>query len=150
MNITKIIWWLAVVFWMAFIINLSSQVAEDSNELSKGVTGTIIEVVEKVIPQIEIDEKDLNHKIRKNAHFLVYMVLGILLNIALNVSGFTGRKSIVPALGICCVFAIIDEVYQLYVPGRGGQVKDVIIDTAGSVVGTFIYYYFKRCLIRNR
>lgn len=33
-----------------------------------------------------------------------------------------------------CSYAISDEVHQLFVPGRGRQVKDVIIDSAGAGV----------------
>ena len=31
-----------------------------------------------------------------------------------------------------------DEFHQLFVPGRGAQVKDVLIDTAGAIVGIFV------------
>ena len=33
------------------------------------------------------------------------------------------------------LYAISDEVHQLFVPGRGGQVKDIVIDSAGAIVG---------------
>lgn len=36
---------------------------------------------------------------------------------------------------ICILYAISDEVYQLFVPGRGGQVSDVILDIVGAIVG---------------
>lgn len=39
------------------------------------------------------------------------------------------------ALLICIPDAISDEVHQLFIPGRAGQVRDVIIDSAGAVVG---------------
>jgi len=32
-----------------------------------------------------------------------------------------------------------DEVHQLFVPGRAGQVKDVILDSAGAGVGIGVY-----------
>lgn len=31
------------------------------------------------------------------------------------------------------------EFHQLFVPGRGGQVTDVLIDSAGAVIGIGIY-----------
>jgi VanZ family protein len=43
------------------------------------------------------------------------------------------------SLAICIIYAVSDELHQLFVPGRGCQLKDVIIDTAGAVSGTAIY-----------
>jgi len=39
---------------------------------------------------------------------------------------------------ICVIYAISDEIHQLFVPGRTGQLKDVIIDSSGSFVGIAI------------
>ena len=58
---------------------------------------------------------------------------------ALRRSGVYGYRSIVLALLICVLYVISDEVYQLFVPGRGGQVKDIIIDSAGATVGIGVY-----------
>jgi len=46
MPIRKILSWTAVIIWMALIFNLSSQVAQQSNQLSKGVTKVIVKTVE--------------------------------------------------------------------------------------------------------
>ena len=32
-------------------------------------------------------------------------------------------------------YAATDEFHQLFVPGRSGQLKDVLIDTAGGALG---------------
>ena len=32
----------------------------------------------------------------------------------------------------------IDEFHQLFVPGRSGQVSDVILDSAGAAIGVLI------------
>lgn len=37
------------------------------------------------------------------------------------------------------LYAISDEIHQIYIPGRGGLVNDVIIDSDGAVVGIEIY-----------
>jgi VanZ family protein len=39
----------------------------------------------------------------------------------------------------CVLYAVSDEVHQLFVPGRGAQVTDVLIDNAGAFVGIGIY-----------
>jgi len=63
---------------------------------------------------------------------------------ALRRSGVNEYRSVVLALGICVLFAISDEVHQLFVPGRGGQVSDVLIDSAGASVGLGIYLLVSR------
>jgi len=36
------------------------------------------------------------------------------------------------------VYAATDEFHQLFVPGRSGQVKDVLLDSCGAAVGVLI------------
>ncbi|GAA0317264.1 VanZ family protein [Bacillus carboniphilus] len=127
--------WIIVVAWMVLIFNLSAQPAHQSNKLSKGVTGTVVETIHKVNPSTEITVDSLNHMVRKNAHFIVYLVLGILVVMALSVSGVLGWKTIIYGLGLCVLYAISDELHQIFVPGRGAQVKDVMIDSSGALVG---------------
>ena len=37
------------------------------------------------------------------------------------------------------VYAFTDEVHQLFISGRTGELKDIIIDTAGATIGLLIY-----------
>lgn len=46
-------------------------------------------------------------------------------------------------------YAMSDEIHKLYVPGRVGQVKDLFIDSDGSVVGNGVYGFLKRIIIQN-
>ncbi len=139
MTFKKLLSWTAVILWMILIFNLSSQVAEQSNELSTGITEVIIIIIEKVNPNADFDIHAFNHIIRKNAHFIAYFVLGILVINALRRSGVYGYKSIAIALLICVFYAVSDEVHQYFVPGRGPGVKDVCIDSSGAVVGIMVY-----------
>lgn len=76
--------------------------------------------------------------VRKNAHFFVYLVLGVFVINALRRSGVRGYRCVVYALLICILYAASDELHQVFVPGRGAQVKDVIIDSAGACVGILV------------
>ena len=60
-----IISWALVISWMAVIFMLSSQVAEQSNELSTGITQTVIEIIQKATPLWDIGSDQLNHILRK-------------------------------------------------------------------------------------
>jgi VanZ family protein len=68
-----------------------------------------------------------------------YLVLGVFIINILRISGVCGYKRIVFAFIICSIFAISDELHQLLVSGRAGQVEDVIIDTVGASVGISVY-----------
>ncbi|MFP5109854.1 VanZ family protein [Neobacillus sp. C211] len=52
-------------------------------------------------------------------------------------------------IGICVLFAVSDEFHQLFVAGRGAQVKDVFIDSAGAIVGIVIYGIVNRFLSKK-
>ena len=130
-----IISWALVISWMAVIFMLSSQVAEQSNELSTGITQTIIEIIQKATPLWEIGSEKLNHILRKGAHFTAYMILGALAMNALCKSFGIGKRHIFWGFMICVIYAVSDEVHQAFVPGRGPALKDVLIDSAGAFTG---------------
>lgn len=136
--------WAIVLLWMLLIFYSSAQVADQSNKLSKGITEVIVETVEKVAPEATFDLDTFNHFVRKNAHFFAYLLLGIFVLHALWRSGVGGVRALVIAFGICVLYAISDEVHQLFVPGRGGQAKDVLIDSSGAIVGIGIYRILKK------
>lgn len=135
----KFLSYIVVVLWMALIFYFSHQPANESSELSTGITEVIVSAVEKVAPQSDFIVGNLNHLVRKNAHFFIYFVLGMLLIHSLRLNGGSGYKRMGLALSICILYAISDEVHQLFVPGRGAQVSDVFIDSAGGFVGIAVY-----------
>jgi hypothetical protein len=73
--------------------------------------------------------------VRKAAHFTIYALLGF--NVFLTAYFIIKRLryQILAALSVSAICAVIDEVHQLSVPGRGGAVGDVIIDVTGAVCG---------------
>ncbi|HOJ11795.1 MAG TPA: VanZ family protein [Clostridiales bacterium] len=135
----KLLSWMAVILWMSLIFYLSHQPAAKSSELSTSITEVIIDTIETVAPQVKIEKGDLHYIVRKNAHFFYYLVLGILVVNALRRSGIYGYKSILLALLICILYAVSDEAHQIFIPGRSGEIRDVIIDSTGSNVGIFGY-----------
>lgn len=129
---------------MIVIFNFSAQVAEESQELSSGITEVIIETVEKIAPDTRINHGVLSHYVRKNAHFSVYLLLGMLVVNALMVSFYERqilkKQKISIAILACIIYAISDELHQTFVPGRGGQVSDVILDSIGAGIGIYLYF----------
>ena len=59
MKSKKIVSWVAALLWMAVIFSLSAQPAVSSNQLSKGVTEIIVEIVEK-ITSVDLEVNDID------------------------------------------------------------------------------------------
>ncbi len=76
-----------------------------------------------------------DHLVRKLAHFCEYGALGILAGALLLVKKESGIFRWSYALLCALAVAVIDESIQLLADGRGAQVQDVLLDTAGSLTG---------------
>ena len=59
------------------------------------------------------------------------------------------RNRYVAALFLVALYASSDEIHQLFVPNRAGQVRDVCIDTSGGLVVLVIIFLIKK-LIEHR
>lgn len=131
----KLIAWLIVVLWMVLIFYFSQQPAYESGGLSKTITKQMIDIAEKVTPLENVNEGQVDHIVRKNAHFIIYFFLGIFALLALKLTSLKRSTSAVIALAVCMIYAVTDEYHQLFVDGRGAQLKDVFIDWAGAATG---------------
>lgn len=130
------------------IFSFSAVPAKASTKQSKGLTYNVI----KLLNGNKLNEKELekltkkvNPIVRKVAHFSIYMILAIFtyifieeLNIKSKSEKERLRKNILYTCIFCIIYAIFDEIHQIYVPGRTGKAIDVIIDTLGSCMGIVI------------
>ena len=133
----KIIKILLVIFWMGVIFTFSNQKATDSSKLSYGfIKNTIAKTF-----NINDDEKlkKFVKPIRKTAHFTIYLILGLLV---LNCFDVANKKTIIYTVIICLLYSISDEIHQMFIDGRSGEVVDVFIDTLGSFSGSLIYKFW--------
>lgn len=111
---------MAVIFW------LSSRTADESSEQSGAVLNWLTELFG--------DGMFTTFIVRKSAHCLEYTGLCFLMNFSLYFS--RGRKSPVLAVLLTSLYAVTDEVHQIFVEGRSCQLSDWAIDTMGAVIGT--------------
>ena len=147
----KTIFAVLLVLWMGFIFSMSCENAEESSNTS----GQTIRVVLSAVPEFEKQPEEvkvniiekLQFIVRKSAHFIGYMILGILASGLILYYGNINKKYLLAFL-ICVIYAISDEIHQLFVPGRSGQVRDVLIDSAGSLLGIIIVMTFEKLLIK--
>ena len=91
--------------------------------------------------------QSLNGFIRKCAHFFLYAVLGI--SVLLFIECYLPRrKAWLLAAAVCLLYAAGDEFHQLFVPGRGAQVSDVMLDFCGSLAG--VGFVAAVCYLKKR
>ena len=74
----------------------------------------------------------------KIKHFGAYFVLAILLNFTLYVQNrfpLLSKKSFYFAFLFTLMYGIIDEVHQIFIPGRSFDWWDLVADVVGSLLG---------------
>lgn len=146
MNVKKILIWLPAIVMAMVIFGFSKQDGEESSGLSYKAADIILTVCDKagIVDYNENNRESMieavQFPIRKAAHMTEYAVLAILVMIALIVDGIKGIKLPIISAVIATAFAATDEFHKVFVPGRYGCVRDVLIDAAGSVIGLAIAY----------
>lgn len=128
-----------VILWMFVIFMFSHQKADDSSKLSDGLILKTVRIIEKITDKQYSDEEILDKfvkPVRKLAHFTIYLILGVL--VYLYIKEFNVSNKFIISLLICILYAISDEIHQLFIVGRSGKVLDVCIDSLGSLLGIFV------------
>ena len=116
-----------IVLWMWLIFSFSSQDGGESSGLSRKVVEFFVkdpELVNKIEPYA-----------RKIAHFSEYGLGGILFISLFSTYNWTDRRKITTSILLGAWYAVMDELYQLMIPGRSGALKDVYIDALGVATG---------------
>ncbi len=142
-TIIRIILIIIIIFISGTIFSFSSQ----DSEKSSGVSGKIAEGIINTIPKyknITRNEKDeliekFQKPIRKTAHFSIYAALGLSIISLTFTYDIKNKKRILITLISGVLYAISDEIHQTFIPGRSGQVTDVLIDTMGIILSILIF-----------
>lgn len=75
--------------------------------------------------------------IKKSAHIIEYGILATLIYRALNTLKIAHKKIMFYSVVAAMIYGMTDEIHQMFTPGRGPTIRDVIIDTIGASI--FIY-----------
>ena len=150
MKIKKIITLVLIILWMILIFHLSNQVSTESSKLSGGLTHKILEALHmldgKTIEQQEVIETI----IRKLAHFSLYAIGGIIIFLHVNLYEITEKRKVITSWTIGTTYAISDEIHQLFVPGRSGEIRDVCIDSLGVITGITLVLILLKFIERRK
>ena len=131
-----------------FIIVHSCLDASTSTEASHGVVEITEEVINTVAPgTITADNYDSFVSFIRKAfgHFGLFLISGFFTSLALFliINPFNDKKYyriILIALSSGLLLALLTETIQLYVPGRSGELTDVLIDFGGYLLGFSVIF----------
>ena len=88
----------------------------------------------------------MHNGIRKAAHMFLYAVFAALVYLFVR-TYFEKRNSVaVISLGVCLFYSAADEYHQMFVAGRAGMARDVIIDLNGAIIGLLFLFLFFKCI----
>lgn len=130
----KIINIVLVVLWMLFIFTMSSFKAVDSDNQSGIIVNILVNIFN--IKNVEL----ITLIIRKSAHIIEYLILGILMLNCLK--DYSIKNLVIVSILICIIYSCTDEIHQLFISGRSGEIIDVFIDSIGIILGNLVFKKF--------
>lgn len=133
-----------IVGILCFIWGNSLLPGEDSGELS----GFVGQLLQKLLPFLDLESGTGMHLLRKAAHFSEFAALGFSFTWFYGMLSKKRLWSLALPLMSGASAAAIDETIQLFSPDRGPSIKDVGIDTCGVITGilvlTLLHWLLKR------
>ena len=150
----RIILWSLAAGIAVFIFIMSSRDSTQSSNTSSG----FIKAVVDALPHLKnlSDEQKLNivaemqFIVRKMAHGAIYFLLGLVTSLAMLCYEIKLWKRPAISLGICLLYAVSDEIHQLFVPGRSGEIRDVLIDFTGALTATMLVLLVRFITVKKR
>ena len=155
MKYFKICAWIFFLSVSIAIFFFSSQTAAESSQVS----GSLLhEILIRLVPgygELPLAEQAIikaqyQGLIRKAAHFSIYALWGMSLTLLLFLYQFGKKALVFTVTGGGLLYAICDELHQMFSNGRSAQISDVFLDFFGMAVGMGIFllcslwYYRKR------
>ncbi len=141
--IRKVVKFIIIVLLMAFIFSLSADTGSQSTKKSDSIIVKSCEVIlERKLSEYEKEKyiKKFVKIVRKSAHLFLYFLLGLAIISFIKEFTIISYRSIALTILIVFVYAISDEVHQMFVNGRSGEILDVVIDTIGGIAASFSYW----------
>ena len=135
-------WLLLVVVLTVVIFVNSSLPATESGKLSGFVTQFVLQLSQLLYIELK---GDVEHTIRKLAHFLEFACLGLLWCKTFASFRVSNRTSTGYILLLCLLTAVTDEYIQLFSLGREGKVMDVLLDFSGAACAWLWYRIVQWC-----
>ena len=135
-----------LIIWLAIIYFFSSQPGNASLNESNG----LLELIANVFGINDVNSFVIKYGafIRELAHFTEFFILGFLIYI--NLYQYTNKNIILITIILCALYATSDEVHQLFVEGRYFSVLDIIIDTSGGIIASFLTHLVTKNVTKRK
>ncbi len=145
-RLQKHILWLPVIAWMTVIFLYSAQDGVESYTSSDKAIKSASELFKSINLQglSEFLYAYIAQFVRKIAHFAAYFGIGVLSMLALLPYRIHIKKQVLISFVIGFLFACSDEIHQLFVPGRNGSLRDVLIDSLGLCLAIAVFVLILR------
>lgn len=137
-----------------FIFSMSARPADESTEMSHRVGKICASVFVPGFNQMsdarqeEIAAK-IDFPVRKTAHATEFGLLALTIFFSFSEDMRLRKRSLLSIL-ISFLYASSDEIHQLFVPGRAGMFRDVMIDTGGASFMIMIITIIKLIRIKRQ
>lgn len=141
--VRNVLLWLPAALWYRVIWGFSAQSAAVSGDLSDRLLWRLMAALSPAFAAGDAAAQNaavelLSFFERKAAHMFLYFVLILLLWLALLPLVRGGKRQAGLAAVLCAVLAGLDEYHQTLIPGRSGQLRDVVIDLAGAALAVLL------------
>lgn len=130
----------ALVVWTCVVWGHSLMAGPESSAES----GIFVRLAAPLLQAMGVTDPDtMSFIVRKCGHFSEYAILAVLaVRLAWSLAGQRRQRALV-ALWVCLV-PFANETIQLFVPGRSGMFRDVLIDLSGAAVGALVTWAIGR------
>ncbi len=152
----KYLSWIPAILLMLIIFNFSSKPAAISGESSLKIASQILKQYER-IADIHYEEAvrmekllTLDHYVRKTAHVTEYALLAAAFALPLWVRRRRGFGLWGLSVLFTAGYAATDELHQRFIPGRSGELRDVLIDSSGAALGALLFLIVTAAITRRK
>lgn len=154
---------------MVLIFCFSAQSGGESGSLSDSIARMLASTFVGDFDTMPIEQQtqiiaQMSWPIRKTAHASEYACLAISLVITCwQLHAWRcDKKAVMPSLGrrvalvgvaafvIAVLYACSDEIHQLFIDGRAGQVADVLVDASGAAIGCLLMCLVMHAFLKRR
>ena len=134
-----------MLFWMTLIFSASADA--QSFRHSSIYFEPLLRWLFPHMPQSQVEA--IHYAFRKCCHLAEYAILAWLLRRAIRKPVKNDPRPWLwaeagLALAIVFLYSASDELHQVFVPSRTGQVSDVLVDTIGGAIGLLLLWLRKK------
>lgn len=154
LKIKRIVFAILTIITFIAIFIFSGQNGNKSGNTSRNFTRRIIEIL-PICRDLEEYKKDeivenSQYIIRKLAHFTIYTLAGINMMGVASTYDINNRRKFANVLLVGTMYAISDEIHQMFTGGRTPAILDVGIDCLGIFFGSLIVFSISRVFKINK